>query len=424
MRPLVRAVAAAALAAGAILIPAYQPDGPGPAAAVDAPPLAICAVEQGGAMATRVGVQSTVGGEGSLSVFGAGAVSGTAGFDTQAGPVSVAIGDVSAIGTAAAMVELPDDESAAASVIGGPGIIAIETCPASAPTEALLGGGSTLDERTFVVQLMNPFAGEAIVDLAVRSDAGLESNPDLEGILVPARSSVLVDLAEMLPGREWLTVAIEAQLGGVVAAGRFGAGSDQALWTAVEPQQDWFVPVPHGLSSRQVVIVAGNADVEYQVDFYGPDGLDEAFAEGQIDARGQAVVDVSDVTPVASAVRVISTGPVAAFLRVSQGGAMGMTAGSPVAASTWLLPDAGSVGGSSGYLVLLNTGLEPIEATVETRGQSQPITIPAERVFEMATASEPVPGYVVESGGPLVVGWSATTDSAVAVSGGAALPDE
>ena len=70
---------------------------------------------------------------------------------------------------------------------------------------------------------MNPYSGEAIVELAVQSESGLESSGELEGIIVPSRSSVVVDLTEILPGRATLNVVVETTLGSVVAAGRHGA---------------------------------------------------------------------------------------------------------------------------------------------------------------------------------------------------------
>jgi hypothetical protein len=312
-------------------------------------------------------------------------------------------------------------------VVVGADSLAMDTCPVAAGGDLILGGGSTLSDQRFEVQLMNPYAGEAIVNLVVLSDAGLESSEALDTVIVPARSTVLVDLAEILPGREWMTVAIEVESGGVLAVGRLGIGTDNAIWDAVAPAQDWFIPVPHGLESRQVVIAARDSDVEYQIDFYGPDGLVEALESGQIPARGQAVVDVGAVSPVASAVRVVTTAPVGAFLRISSATGVALTSGTTSVASALLLPGVGSVAGGSGWLALLNPGLEDVSAVMTALGSgsgSETISVPAGEVAEIEISPDPVLGYTIGGDGPMVATWSTTLGGSIGLGIAAPIPDE
>jgi len=249
----------------------------------------------------------------------------------------------------------------------------------------------------------------------------------LDSVIVPARSTVVINLAEILPGREWMTVAIQVETGGVLAVGRLGIGSESAVWDAMAPAQEWFIPVPHGLESRQVVIAARDSDVEYQVDFFGPDGVVEALETGQITARGQAIVDIGAVTPVASAIRVVTTAPVGAFLRIMNDTAVALTSGATVAGSELLLPGVGSTPGASGWIAILNPGLEDVTAAVGTLGTaSAPVSvaIPAGEVVELVVSTDPVLGYLISGDGALVASWSASIGGSIGIGTAFPLLDE
>jgi hypothetical protein len=428
MKTLARTLLVLALAAVALAVPALDPPQTAPAAAVDTPAMAVCAIEEGSGRSTTVSVASTVDGPGTLTAFAAGSAVGHVDFETgEPGVSSIPIADVAAVGVGGALLEFPVNTSAAASVVAGAGSLSIDTCPTGSGRDLILGGGSTLSDQRFEVQLMNPYPGEAIVSLVVQSDAGLESNSVLDSVIIPARATVLVDLAEILPGREWMTVAIEVDTGGVLAVGRLGVGTDSAVWDAVAPAQEWFVPVPHGLESRQVVIAARDSDVEYQVDFYGPDGVVEASETGEITARGQAVVDVGAVTPIASAIRVVTTGPVGAFLRITNATAVALTSGSTKPASGLLLPGAGSIPGGSGWITLLNPGLEDVNVevtTVRSASETLVVAVGAGEVVEVVVARDPALGYTINGNGPLVASWSTAIGGSIAVGIAAPMADE
>ncbi len=416
------------LAVGAIAIPALAQPEPGPAAAVDQPAVAYCPIEEGSGRTTVINVASTASGPMTLATFASGTMTGSVETEIGAsGGASVAIADVAALGTAGSVLDLPSSDASAISVIAGSTSISAETCPPAPAGHSLLGGGSTLSGQSFVVQLMNPYAGEAIVDLVIESDAGLESNPELEGVIVPARSSAVIDLAEILPGRAWMNVALEVTQGGAITVGRLAIGDDEAIWNAEVPAQDWFVTVPHGLESHQVVIAADNAAVEYQIDVYTPDGLEEAHGAGEIEARGQAIFEVGEVTPVASAVRVVSTGPVSVFLRVSSGTGLAMTGGAITPSSAWLLPGAGSIAGATGSMIVLNPGLEDVNASLlpfRDGGTATEVLVPAGEVVEVAVPAEPAQGYEVTGDGDLVTGWSIVRGGSFALGGGTAIGDD
>jgi len=424
------ALAVAALTATVLITPVPEPPEADPNAAVDPPPVAVCPVEEGSGRSTTVGIASSVNGEGRFTAFAGGGPVGSTQFSTGAsGSAAIALADVAAVGTAAGLAELPGAESAAASLLLGTESIAVEACLATPVQQTLLAGGSTVSGEQYQVHLMNPYAGEAVVDLIVQSESGLETVPLLRGISVPSRSSVLIDLSEVLPGRETLSIAIEGVSGSAMAVGRFGVGVDVALWHSVAPALDWYVPVPAGGAGGDLVISTGvSAEVEYQLDLYGPEGVVEAFQEGVVPGRGVSIVPLGELGfEVASAMRVVSTQPVAVFLRTVSEGGVAITSGATSTASRWFLPAAGLAPGNTGSTVILNAGLDDATVIVTAhREQSaaQQYVVPAGSVIEVGSIEGNANAYTVKGEGSLVPLSVTTTPTGTAYSLGVPILDE
>jgi hypothetical protein len=387
-------------------------------------------VEEGSGRSTTVGIASSVNGEGRLTAFAGGAPVGSTQFSTGAsGSAAVALAEVAALGTAAGLAELPGPQSAAGSLLLGAESVAVESCVATPVQQTLLAGGATVSDEQYQVHLMNPYAGEALVDLIVQSESGLETAPMLRGISVPSRSSVLIDLTEVLPGRETLSITVEAVSGSVMAAGRYGVGVDVALWHSVAPALDWYVPVPASGAAADLVISTGvSADVEYQLDVYGPEGVVEAFQEGVVPGRGVAVVSLAELGfEVASAMRVVSTQPIAVFLRTKTEAGVAITSGATAPASRWLLPAAGLAPGNTGSTVILNAGLDDATVVVTAhREQSaaEQYVVAAGTVLEVDPIEGNANAYSVRGEGSLVALFVTTTPTGTAYSIGVPIPDE
>jgi hypothetical protein len=424
------ALTVAALAAAVLITPVLEPPEAEPVSAIDPPPVAVCPVEEGSGRSTTVGIASSVNGEGRLTAFAGGAPVGSTQFSTGAsGSAAVALAEVAALGTAAGLAELPGPQSAAGSLLLGAESVAVESCVATPVQQTLLAGGSTVSDEQYQVHLMNPYAGEALVDLIVQSESGLETAPMLRGISVPSRSSVLIDLTEVLPGRETLSITVEAVSGSVMAAGRYGVGVDVALWHSVAPALDWYVPVPASGAAADLVISTGvSADVEYQLDVYGPEGVVEAFQEGVVPGRGVAVVSLAELGfEVASAMRVVSTQPIAVFLRTKTEAGVAITSGATAPASRWLLPAAGLAPGNTGSTVILNAGLDDATVVVTAhREQSaaEQYVVAAGTVLEVDPIEGNANAYSVRGEGSLVALFVTTTPTGTAYSIGVPIPDE
>jgi len=425
------ALTVAALAATVLIIPVLDPPETDPVSAIDPPPVAVCPVEEGSGRSTTVGIASSVNGEGRLTAFAGGGPVGSTQFSTGAsGSATVALADVAALGTAAGLAELPGPQSAAGSLLLGTESVAVESCVATPVQQTLLAGGATVSDEQYQIHLMNPYAGEALVDLIVQSESGLETAPMLRGISVPSRSSSLIDLSEVLPGRETLSITVEAVSGSVMASGRYGVGVDVALWHSVAPALDWYVPVPaSGAAAADLVISTGvSADVEYQLDVYGPEGVVEASQEGVVPGRGVAVVSLGELGfEVASAMRVVSTQPVAVFLRTKTDAGVAITSGATAPASRWLLPAAGLAPGNTGSTVILNAGLDDATVVVTAhreQSEAEQYVVAAGTVLEVDPIEGNANAYSVKSEGSLVALFVTTTPTGTAYSIGVPIPDE
>lgn len=415
-----------ALAVSAALVPTPSPAEPEPVPATEPPPVAICPIVEAGDRRTNVSVLSSVNGQGRLSLFAAGAETGVLEFRTgSTGAVTVPAADADAVGTAGGLVEMPSETTAAGVVISGPGSREAEAC-ADAPTaQSFISGGSTITDSFFEIQLINPYSGEATVDLTVTSDAGIESSDRFNGVIVPALSVITLDLTQIIPGRESISAAIETTRGSVVAFGRQTTNAESAVWRAVAPAQDWWLPVPPGEPTKRMLIASPEGtEVEYQVDLYGPDGFVEGHATGVITPRGRVLVPLAAITSGAAGVRVIATGPVVASLWMDSPAGMAATTASPVDAPVWLMPGASGPPGGSSALVILNSGIESVTVSVRSLADSsivRNLEVDAEGVLvaDLVAAD----GYRVEASGPVVAMWTSSVDGGGTASLGIPLQD-
>ena len=416
------------LAAAAILIPEPTLSQPGLPASAETPSVAVCPVEEGSGRSTTISVVSRVNGPGRFTAFAGGSELGSVDFVTgAAGSSTVPVVDVAAVGVAAGLVEFPSAASAAGAVVLGTQSFSADVCPSIPFRQTLLAGGSTLSGQQFDVQLMNPYAGEAIVDMAAFSDSGMESSDRLEGIVVPARSSIVLNMDNILPGREFLSLIISTARGSVIAFGRMELEPDSATWSAVPGAQDWFVPLPQAAGLRQVVISTDSAaEVTYQIDLYGPEGLIPAFKEGVIPGRGSVSFDVDAVAPEASGIRVIATAPIATFIKVESETGLGITSGMTAVATRWFLPGALVAPESQGEIVLMNPGTEDAAVVVAERRASSTAwkaLLPADSAISFALLGA-ANGIAVDSDSPIVVLWVSARGDSIALSAGMPISDE
>jgi Family of unknown function (DUF5719) len=411
----IAAVLILGMTAVTLLLEPPSPPEPGLGAGVDLPPVTICPVSQGGGESTGIDVVSTVNGSGQVTVFSGGGPVGSEPYMTGAsGSASIELVDIAAVGAATGLVELPNPDAAGSARIAGSASSGLEGCQTTPFEQTILAGGSTASGRTFQVQLMNPYAGEAVVDLVARSESGVESASELQDISVPARSAIVLEMSDMLPGRESLTMTVNATQGNVLTSGRLSNGGDLALWNSVAPAVDWFVPVPGADAADLVIATAASTDVDYQIDLYGPTGLVEGARSGQVPGRGEVAIDLASLEGSPTAIRVVAAQPVAVFLRCLADDALALTAGAAVPSQQWLLPGAGATREGRGELFILNPGLDDTTVLVTSRrGQSlaEQFVVPAGQVVAFDGFPGIGNGYSVRGDGDVVALWTTAGDA-------------
>jgi hypothetical protein len=358
---------------------------------------------------TQISVLSSVNGQGRISTFAAGEETGSLDFRTGgSGSVTVDAAEAGALGASGALIEMPSDATASGVLISGDAVRAAEWCADTPTTEAFLSGGSTAGANTFEFQLLNPYAGEASVQLTVTTDAGIESDERFDAVVVPALSTITLDMTEIIPGREDISVDIEVTEGSALGVGRQGIEGRSALWWAVEPAQDWWMPIPEGEDVKQLLLASpANSEIEYQIDYYGAEGLEESFQSGVLPGRGRLRVPLASISTEAAGIRVITTGPVVPTLWIDSSAGLAVTTASTVDAPVWLLPGASAPAGGGGAIVILNGGLDEVSVDVRSLQETsltRNFTVPSEGVIEVDLVA--ADGYRVEASGPIVALWT------------------
>ncbi len=402
MSRLFAVAAISALALALVALPAPDQPTHGEAPAHNPSAFAVCPIIEGGGRTTEVAVASTAGGSTSLTLFANGSTAGSIEVGVgENGAAVIPVVDVAAVGTVGGLVELPSASAAAATRIQGSQSVTLEACVTAIPAEVFLAGGSTAGQGQMTLHLMNPFAGDAVATLSVTSEVGRESSSRFDRVVIPSRGSAVMEMNEIIPGREWVTVRVDIAQGRVAAVVRQAEGSGTASWNAVAPATDWFLPIPTETTGSLVIGSATAGENEYQIDLYGPEGVEGAAITGVLTEGVAARISLEEV-PGVRAVRVVSALPVVASLETGDDASVGVTTGATAAAGSWLIPSALSAG--SARLVVLNPGLEDASVVVRSlRSGSGEISanVAAESVVEILL--DGADGYLVDSSVPVVV---------------------
>lgn len=405
-----------------------QPDAVGtrPLPGEEPSPVAICPVVEAAQRETDIVVLSPVDGEGRLSGFAAGSETGSDEFAAgDAEVVRIAASSVGAVGITGALVELPSAPTASGAVVSGPDSLAAEACADVPDAQVMISGGSTASGNAFEIHLINPYAADATVSLTVTSDAGVESSDRFTSIIVPALSSFAVDMTQIIPGREDIAASINSTRGAVLAYGRQTIEGETALWRAVQPSLEWWLPVPPGEGTRELIVATPeNTEIDFQVDLYGPEGVEEAYTGGTVSPRGMVRMALDEIAEEAIGVKVVASGSVVAGLWMDSSAGLAATTGSRVDAPLWLLPGAGALDEGSAAVVILNTSLELVTVSlIPLGGSGEPEDLELDAVSVLVAELDAADGYRVEATGPVVSLWTAQREGAASAAIGVPFQD-
>lgn len=244
----------------------------------------------------------------------------------------VAVADV---GSGPAVVRASDDLA--------PGLLAARfdtrplaavDCPAPGPSTWFTGVGAGA-RHSSVLELVNPDSGPAVADIAVYGRRGLVDAPRLRGVTVPARDSVRLDLAAVVPKRSELALNV------VVSRGRIAASVlDEVPELGTRPQSfDWLpgqtepatdttlLGLAPGAGTRTLTVAnPGEDEVRVSVRVltedasFVPEGLDEV----RVPPLGVSTVSLGGVLREAMkdgaiGLQVTATAPITSSLRTTSG---------------------------------------------------------------------------------------------------------
>lgn len=414
----------AALAVVAVGLPAPSDRVPDPFEAPRPAAFAVCPAGDGARRTSTVAVIGSAEADADMSVFSAGeSVAATDLRLPDSGALTATVNELTAVAQAPVLVALPDARTSAELVLSSVGEAAM-TCDAGVGDVVVLPGGSTNGEDSFTVVLANPFAGSALVDVGAASEVGTESNAALEGIVVPPRSAVSVDLGAILPGRLGMSAWVTPIEGRIVASALQEGPGDLGAVQGLVPGLDWYLPVAElsGISTDLVIANPSNADVAFQLDVYGPDELIEASYEDVVPSRGHLSIPVSDLLEGAGSVRVVAAGRVAAALRLVGEVGRAIVPGAPVASAEWQLPGAGLLGVSQ--IVMLNPGDFDVTAEVidpSSGNETLSLEIGAGKTAVIPMEATAV-GATVRADGDIVVTWLTRTANGISGDAGRVPP--
>lgn len=300
------------------------------------------------------------------------------------GRASLRYADVVTAPFAAARVEIDGGGVAADQVVDGPLGHDVAPCM-SGPAEAWeIANGVTAKDATMLLGLLNPFPGDAIVDLRFATEEGPVAPGEFQGVVVPGSSLVVIDVGQHVRRREQVSASIRVRSGRRVSVARLqlfqgGGRSGVAVTPGSSPAPNWYFPdgeVVPGVTERYELYNPSEREaiVELSVVAEGPEiePFELTIAAGR---RLRFATNEQDRIPKdrphAVAVRSLNDVPVVVEQTVDAvppAPRMGVvsSSGSQRSAEGWVIPAGGTAADLDEWLVIQNLGQR--DATVAITG--------------------------------------------------------
>ena len=187
----------------------------------------------------------------------------------------------------AALVEIDSGQAIVEQRVQGPTGLDVMPCATRSSAVWHFAAGSTRRDARLAFTLFNPFPDRAVVKFTFSTDEGIRKPQTLRGVLVPARSLVVVDADDVVPRFLSVSTTIESQVGRIVA-GRLqlfdGAEGLEGLTAGPgipEPRMQWVFPAGPADSGMVEHIVLYNPS-EQEASAYVGIRLDAADTSGAL----------------------------------------------------------------------------------------------------------------------------------------------
>ena len=165
----------------------------------------------------------------------------------------VRVADVLATPEPAVVVEVVGGQAVVAHELVANGDLATEPCARGAASDWYFADGTTLKGAQQYLVLFDPFGDDAIVDISLVTDDGVQEPDALQAISVPRRSRVTIPVSDLVPRQRSVAVHVHARTGRVVAERTQifdGTASDGEVvrqgiavsMGALSPRHEWYFP--------------------------------------------------------------------------------------------------------------------------------------------------------------------------------------
>ena len=169
----------------------------------------------------------------------------------------------------AALVEVDSGAAVVEQRVQGPTGVDVVPCATRSSAVWHFAAGSTRRDARLVFTLFNPFPDRAVVKFTFSTDEGIREPHALRGVLVPARSLVVVNATDLVPRFSSVATTVESQAGRIVAGrlqlfdGTEGLEGLTAGPGIPVPQTQWVFPTgPAAAGAAEHIVLYNPSDQE------------------------------------------------------------------------------------------------------------------------------------------------------------------
>ena len=336
---------------------------------------------------------------GSVSVFvnssGGPAPAPPATRDVALGPYSrgsVRLGDIVSSTFVAARVLFSGPRGAAELQVSGPLGLGVVPCAGAPSPDWYFAAGTTKQGASLVLGLFNPFPEDAIADLSFADEGGYSAPPAFQGVYVPARSLVAVDVGAHVVEQADIATAVSVRVGRLVAGELqldtiSGESGINVVTGAPTATSQWFLPdgvVQAGLDEQLHVYDPGTAAARVSVSAHLAQGQAAPFdlavaphSQQVLDLAGQPRLPPGDdftLDVKASGAPVVVERTVHSTAPSPRRGSAQML-GAASAGPNWLVAAGGATSAQDEYVTIVDPGSRPARVSIGylEAGTAQPL---------------------------------------------------
>ena len=275
--------------------------------------------------------------------------------------------------------------------VNGPlGVAAVPCAGAPAP-QWYFAAGTTKQGASLVLGLFNPFPEDAIADLSFADESGYSAPAEFQGIYVPGRSLVAVDLGSHVVEQSEIATAVSVRVGRLVASELQldtipGQGGLSVVTGATSTASTWYLPdgvVQPGVKEQLHLSNPTTSAARVEVTPHLAQGQAAPF-DVSLPPRSEQVLDLSGQPRLPAgddfSLVVSSDSPVVAELTVQSaapaprtGSARMLAAAQP--ARRWLVAVGGATSTQDEFVTVLNVTARPVRVSIDylDAGSEQPL---------------------------------------------------